>query len=101
MIIREEGANEYTNRIMGEKLTQREWIGTLAVMAGTLTIGIEGIYRPTYNMAWLDFNLTVIARIVLLLGCLLTIGMGLKNKSSKGIGLGFGLSAGTFGSMDP
>jgi hypothetical protein len=91
----------YSTRVMKERMNHRELMGALAILAGTLVIGIEGIFRPPLNMAWLPLGDTVIAVLLLLVGGLGLIVAGVRNGSPQVIGLVFGLGAGLCGSLDP
>jgi hypothetical protein len=91
----------YSTQVMAEKITRLELAGAVAILLGTLTIGLEGISRPALNMGRMDLGSTVVAVLLLLGLCLVLIVVGLKNGTPKLIGLVFGLSAGVCGSLDP
>lgn len=91
----------YSTQVMMEKITSRELAGAVAILVGTLTIGLEGISRPALNMGLMDLGSTVVVVLLLLGLCLVLILVGLKNGTANLIGLAFGLSAGVCGSLDP
>jgi hypothetical protein len=91
----------YSTQVMAERITRLELAGAVAILVGTLTIGLEGISRPALNMGLMDLGSTVGAVLLLLGLCLALILVGLKNGTPKLIGLVSGLSAGICGSLDP
>ncbi len=91
----------YSTRVMKEEISRRELAGAIAILLGTLIIGVEGISRPLLNMASMDLKDTVLAVSILLGGGVVLIVAGLKGGSTDGIGLTFGLCAGAYGALDP
>jgi hypothetical protein len=91
----------YSKWVMKERITRLELTGAVAILLGTLTIGIEGISRPTLDMGQMDLGWTVAAVAALLGLCVLLIVLGLHNGTPNLIGLSFGLGAGACGSLDP
>jgi uncharacterized membrane protein len=91
----------YSTRVMGEELTCRELLGAVAILCGTLVVGVEGSCRPALDMAQMDLGGTLTALAVVLAGCLALLVGGLKNGFPDTIGLAFGLSAGACGALDP
>jgi drug/metabolite transporter (DMT)-like permease len=91
----------YTTRVMKERLSRLELVGAVAILLGTLTIGIEGISRPPLDMGQMDLGWTVLAVVVLLGACLVLILVGLRNGTPNAIGLAYGLGAGACGTLDP
>jgi hypothetical protein len=71
------------------------------VLCGTLIIGVEGTSRPPLDMAHMDLGSTVMAVFVLVGGCVALVVTVLRNGRPNAIGLGFGLSAGVCGALDP
>jgi hypothetical protein len=91
----------YSKWVMKERITRLELAGAVAILLGTLTIGIEGISRPALDMGQMDLGWTVAAVAALLGLCVLLILLGLRNGTPNLIGLSFGLGAGACGSLDP
>jgi drug/metabolite transporter (DMT)-like permease len=91
----------YSVKVMKEPLSRDELIGALAILLGTLIIGVEGLQRPPLNMAWMDFSQTLAAVLMLCVLCAIVIYISLRNGSKHTIGLGFGFSAGAIGALDP
>jgi hypothetical protein len=91
----------YSTRVMKEEISRPELAGAVAICLGTLTIGIEGIFRPFPDMATMELGTTVVSALMLLgLGGVLLL-VGLRNGTPNVIGLAFGLCAGMCGSLDP
>jgi drug/metabolite transporter (DMT)-like permease len=91
----------YSWKVLKEPLSRTELSGALAIFAGTLAIGLEGFYRPVLNMAWMDFDATLLAVGILGVICILVMYVSLRNGSKDAIGMGFGFSAGAIGALDP
>lgn len=91
----------YSTRVMEERLSHRELLGVLAILGGTLLVGIDGISRPAPNMGNMDMNGTLAALALLLAACACLLAAGLRNGTEQGIGLAFGLTAGALGTLDP
>jgi hypothetical protein len=91
----------YSKLVMKEEISHLELVGAAAILAGTLTIGVEGISRPPLDMGAMDLAATVLAILLLLGLCVVFIVAGLRNGTPHLIGLAFGLGAGTCGSLDP
>ncbi len=91
----------YSTKVMKEGITRQEMIGAVAIFMGTLTIGVEGVFRPALDMAWMDITSTVAAISILLGLCLALVVLGVRSIHPNLIGLLFGLSAGICGAMDP
>jgi hypothetical protein len=91
----------YTTRVMKERISRLELVGAVAILFGTLTIGIDGITRPPLDMGQMDLGWTVVAVIALLGICLALVLAGLRNGTPNAIGLAFGLGAGACGTLDP
>jgi hypothetical protein len=91
----------YSNWVMKEEISRLELAGAVAILAGTLTIGLEGIARPPLDMGRMDLGATLTA-VVLLLGiCGLLIAVARRQRSLVLLALAFGLGAGACGSLDP
>jgi len=52
----------YSSRILKEKIDRSEYLGAAILIAGTLLIGIDGIFQPTLNYS--DINLPAVWWIV-------------------------------------
>ncbi len=91
----------YSTRVMKERLSHRELLGVLAILGGTLLVGIDGISRPALDMGKMDMNGTLMALALLLAACACLLAAGLRNGTAQGIGLTFGLTAGALGTLDP
>ena len=91
----------YTTWVMKERISRLELGGAVAILLGTLIIGVEGISRPALDMGQMDLRGTVVMVAVLLGLCLFLILLGLRNGRPNAIGLAFGLGAGTCGALDP
>lgn len=91
----------YSTRVIQEKMGRLELSGAIAILLGTLAIGIEGIYRPPLDLGQIDPHPLLLALGSLFLGCVVLVVGGLNSGSPKALGLLFGLCAGTIGSLDP
>ncbi len=91
----------YSWKVLREPFSSKEMSGAFLIFLGTLIIGIEGILRPKVDMAWMDLAATMWAVLILCLLSGVVIYYALKNGSQDAIGLGFGLSAGSIGALDP
>lgn len=91
----------YSTRVMKEEITRLELAGALLILAGSMVIGIESIYRPRLDMSMMDLNGAVSSLFILLGLAIPVMFWSLKNGSPNVIGLSFGLVAGCLGSMDP
>jgi hypothetical protein len=91
----------YSWKVLKEPLSRDELSGALAIFLGTLIIGVEGLRRPPLDMAWMDFNSTLAAVVLLCIICGIVIYASLRDGSKHTIGLGFGFSAGAIGALDP
>ncbi len=89
----------YSKYFLKESIKPIEYIGSLSIIAGTLIIGVEAIFRPEYNMATADLPVLYICLGVYfaVFGSLLAFSI----KTHKGTGLLFGLFAGGCGGIDP
>jgi len=91
----------YSVKVLKEPLSREEMMGAMAILLGTLIIGIEGLQRPPLNMAWMNVNQTLMAVTLLFSLCAIVIYVSLRDGSRHTIGLGFGFSAGAIGALDP
>jgi len=91
----------YSLGIMKESISHPELAGALAITAGTIVVGVEGVFRPPLSMSTMDMSSTVALTLALLGGCVLLILTGLRSGSPNVIGLTFGLCAGICGVLDP
>jgi hypothetical protein len=91
----------YSTRVMKEKMRRAELVGVVAILLGTVAIGIEGINRPPLDMSGIDLSTTIMAVAALLAVAASLIVLSLRNGSPHTIGLAFGLCAGASGSLDP
>ncbi len=91
----------YSTKFMKENITRLEVTGAILIVLGTLTIGVEGIFRPAVEMAHMNVVGTV-AAVCMVLG-LGGVCMTLTSKkgTQDAIGLTFGLFAGACGGLDP
>ena len=91
----------YSVKVLNEPLSRKELTGALAILLGTLVIGVEGLQRPPLDMAWMDYSKTVGAVLLLCILCIVVIYASRRNGSKRLIGIGFGFSAGAIGALDP
>ncbi len=91
----------YSARVMKERLSPRELMGVIGILGGTLIVGIDGITRPSLDMAGIDMNGTLTALAALAVACAVLVVTGLRIGTPRGIGLTFGLCAGVLGTLDP
>lgn len=91
----------WSSLVLREKLGRLQLAGAVAILLGTLTIGLEGISRPMLDMSRMDLVHTVTAAALLLGACLSLIIAGLRSGRPDPLGLAFGLSAGAAGALDP
>jgi hypothetical protein len=91
----------YSTRVMKEKIGRAELAGVVAILLGTVTVGIAGIDQSPLDMSAMDMGLTVAAVGTLLVICGVLVGLSLRGGAPHTIGLAFGLCAGACGSLDP
>ena len=91
----------YTMLVMKERISRLELGGAVAILLGTLIIGMEGVSRPPLDMGQMDLGWTVAAAVALMGACLALILVGLRSGTPNAIGLAFGLGAGACGTLDP
>jgi hypothetical protein len=91
----------YSTWVLKERMSRPEWLGSVAILSGTLVIGLEGVARPPLGMAAIDLRVAASAVIALLVGGGVLVAGGIRSRSPKAMGLMFGLTAGTLGSLDP
>jgi hypothetical protein len=51
----------YSTRVMGEKITRLELGGAIAIVASTLIVGTEAVFRPSLSMSSMDLGDTILA----------------------------------------
>ncbi|MEJ2212145.1 MAG: hypothetical protein P8129_24380 [Anaerolineae bacterium] len=91
----------WSRLVLKEKLGRLELAGALAILAGTLITGLDGVARPQADMGRMDLGHTAAAGVLLLLTCLVLMVAGLRSGRPDPIGLSFGLAAGAAGALDP
>jgi drug/metabolite transporter superfamily protein YnfA len=91
----------YSTRVMKEEITRLELAGALSILAGSLVIGLESIFRPELDMSMMDLRGALASLVLLLALAAVGVLFSLKNGSPNVIGAVFGLVAGCLGSMDP
>jgi hypothetical protein len=91
----------YSKWVLREPTSRQQSLGALFILSGTLVLGLEGLWRPQLDMGQMDLIATGLAVGFLLAVCLMLMVAGLRRGAPRIIGLAFGLSAGTCGSLDP
>jgi multidrug transporter EmrE-like cation transporter len=91
----------YSAWVMKEHITRLELIGCVAIMVGTLVIGVENIYRPAPQMSQMSIAPALISILILLSGCIALVVTGQLRRNPNLVGLTFGLAAGILGCLDP
>lgn len=91
----------YSRTVLKEKNTRTEIFGALAILIGTITIGVEGVLHPAPAMSNINLVEVTWALLALLGGCLTLIVAGLRSGSPNLLGLAFGMAAGICGALDP
>jgi hypothetical protein len=91
----------YATLAMKESIGRLEAIGSGLIVVGTLTIGVENLWRQDYDRFQMDVRamLAVLLIVVGLAG--LAMVLVYKRGSVNQIGLVFGLGAGALGGLDP
>ncbi|MHA1999134.1 MAG: hypothetical protein ACTSU9_13515 [Promethearchaeota archaeon] len=90
----------YSMKVLKEKITRQELYGAIIIIAGTIVLGVEGIFRPDYDEGTISIlNSYVFIFSFLLLACIF-VAIALKVGKVPLIGFTFGLFAGGFGGMD-
>jgi len=91
----------YAALVMKESIGRLEVIGSGLIVAGTLTIGIENLWRDDYDRFQMDVG-AMLAVLLMVLGlAIAAMVLAYKRGSVNQIGLVFGLGAGALGGLDP
>ncbi|MHA1340031.1 MAG: hypothetical protein ACTSRZ_09435 [Promethearchaeota archaeon] len=90
----------YSVKILKEPIKKIEYIGAVLLILGTLTIGIENLYRPEPQTELNLFNTWLIIGIFILISIIFIIVGHVKNKPIL-VGILFGAVAGGCGGLDP
>lgn len=90
----------YSAKVLHEPVSRQQLVGSAIIIAGTLLLGIEALFRPAYEVTSVS-----IAGSYLFIGVFSAIGlaaivMALKTRDPRRIGISFGMVAGGFGGMD-
>lgn len=91
----------YSARILHEEIDKEEYFGSALVVIGTLTLGIDGIFRPELNMALIDLKPVVYITITFFLITSFLIFCVFDKRSPLQTGIGFGIITGGCASLDP
>jgi drug/metabolite transporter (DMT)-like permease len=90
----------YSVKVLKEPVTRREILGSIIIIVGTLILGFEAFFRPSYNSA----SVSVLNAILFTVTCAITsaifVAIVLKTRNARVIGVIFGMVAGTFGGQD-
>ena len=90
----------YSHFVLHESITKKDWIGTILIVVGTVIIGLEGIYRPVYNLGAIDHVMAGILLAILMI--ISTIAMAVAYLKNRPLltGIIFGFVSGAFGGLD-
>ena len=91
----------YAWKVLGERITLRQALGSMAIITGTLVLGVENILRQDvdrFDMSLIPTFILVVAFIIL--GTIAMISSGKTNRSHLIAGV-FGIFCGGYGSLDP
>jgi uncharacterized membrane protein len=91
----------YAALVMKESIGRLEVIGSGLIVAGTLTVGVENLWRQDYDRFQMDVGAMLTALLIVLGLAILAMVLVYKRGSMNQIGLAFGLSAGALGGLDP
>ena len=91
----------YAALVLKERITLVELGGAVAIVTGTLFIGIDNISRAAMDRFTMDLSTLLVALGIWLLLSLLFVFASLRTSNLALIALAFGLLAGGLGSLDP
>jgi hypothetical protein len=91
----------YSRKVLKETITRFELYDAVTIIAGTLIISLEGIYRPEISMLALNVMNAIIITILVFGVGVLGMVIALKQKQPNLVGFVFGLVAGGCGALDP
>lgn len=91
----------YAAFVLKETVTRRELVGAVAVVAGTLVIGCENIYRPASDRFTMNLTAMLVALGIWLALSLVLVIASARTSNLRLIALAFGSLAGGLGSLDP
>ncbi|MEW5868376.1 MAG: hypothetical protein AB1894_03815 [Chloroflexota bacterium] len=91
----------YAALVMKEKITCRELVGALAIVAGTLVIGFENLSRPGLDRFNMNLETLLAALGIWLFLALAFAAVSLRSANLGLVALAFGSLAGGLGSLDP
>jgi drug/metabolite transporter (DMT)-like permease len=91
----------YAAAVMKEKITRLETWGAAVIIAGTLVIGAENIFRQDADRFTMNLNGMFVALVVWTALGLIFIFTTKRTRNLNHIGLAFGAFAGGLGGLDP
>jgi drug/metabolite transporter (DMT)-like permease len=91
----------YAALVMKETISRREGWGAVSIIAGTLIIGVENVYRQDLDRFAMDLEALLVALALFLTAGLLFILFAYRTRNPSLIGLAFGVLAGGLGCLDP
>jgi uncharacterized membrane protein len=90
----------YSSVVLHEQVTRKLQAGTVLILAGSVVLGIEAVFRPNYDQATISIPLAYLFLVVLGVIGAIAMFLGAKAKSSKLFGVASGVLAGGVGSLD-
>ena len=91
----------FSDLVLKEKHSTREHLGALMIVAGTLTLGWDGISRDPADMAQIRIGRVVIFGAVYFSLLLLLLYYSRRRRKMPLMSAAFGLLSGSFATMDP
>jgi drug/metabolite transporter (DMT)-like permease len=90
----------YSHFVLHEPITQNEWFGSILIIIGTVIIGVEGLYRPVYDLATVDIIVTWVLLLIFFISSGIAIGTTYLRNKPIVTGFIFGFVAGACGGLD-
>lgn len=91
----------YSRHYLNETITRMKQIGILLLVIGTVTLGVEGIFRAKLSMSDIDLETVIILIAVYVSASLVLIFVSSRSDDPFLVGVSFGFFTGGIASMDP
>lgn len=91
----------YSIRVLHENVTRMQVIGSIAIIAGSVTIGVESILRGEYDRSGMALSPTIFSILIILILGVVALFLARRSRNRDIIALVFGIFCGVSGSLDP